>query len=946
MRHVHSSPFRSFACIVLLAAGSCDRGGSTAASTPAPATAALTCEVADAAGRPLGGVSVRNPSAGTAATTDGAGVARLDVRSAAETVVVFERDGYADQFRVLELPAGARRSALAVVMVERGVRQPLAAVENGAAAGGGAGARVVLPPGALVDGDGRAVTGEVEVTITPLDVATNVAAFPGAFVGIADGGARTDIVSWGTTEFVFRQAGRELDLAPGAAAEIELPLFVPTHQDGSRVAVGQQLPLWSLDEDTGLWRQEGQGTIVAAADSPTGLAMRASVAHFSWWNVDQAVALGQGNPPFTAFVRCLLEGEAGGAPAQLPAGVVAQVTIVVGNPAQPQATATTSIGAAGEPNLVPAGVPVLLRALAAFARADGAQVRASGTLQGVFEPGGSGDVTIVMNTTTVAPPRIVTPAQTIAVDGQAPVFVQVVVDGPLPDRVEVTANGALVGTFPPQFFYTLQLDVAALPEGTVEVVAAAVDNQVAAASEPRLVVIDRTPPQLQQITPPAGAEVTGQPLFELVFDEAVTAAPFLLREAVVLSVTPVGGNTPQPLPSTATLDASARVLRVQADAPLPLGVAALSWGGLRDVAGNPVAGAVAATWPVARTRQTPALEHVGATIVDAVTSPAGVVHVAHVKAGAQLAVSAFDASSGAWIELPGPIHDGSADTDDPAAIACDSANAPIVALEQTVGGVRSVVVRRWNGAAWQAVGDPFAIAGPAPVRIDLAVDGLDRPVLALTRSLALEVHRFDPIGGDFVVLDAPFFASSQLVFSVDLALAANGDPVVAWAEGVIASNAQQLFARRFAAGAWQPLGGVIDSAGLAGQIGQPSVVAGDAAEVVAYAIATPNGKVLRVRRFDGAAWVDLGFADPIGAGSNNLRPGLARRAGGLVVAWGDVNSSVVRVFDGTSWQTAFRAQGATSAFVPAPQLTARDGQVWLTHQGCCSLAHAVQLLFP
>ena len=54
-------------------------------------------------------------------------------------------------------------------------------------------------------------------------------------------------------------------------------------------AVDDVIPLWSVDETTGLWIEEGAGTVVASADSPTGLALRAEVAHFSWWNADAFV---------------------------------------------------------------------------------------------------------------------------------------------------------------------------------------------------------------------------------------------------------------------------------------------------------------------------------------------------------------------------------------------------------------------------------------------------------------------------------------------------------------------------------------------------------------------------------------------------------------------------------------------------------------------------------
>ena len=65
-------------------------------------------------------------------------------------------------------------------------------------------------------------------------------------------------------------------------------------------------PLWSLNERTGTWIEEGSGRVVAAA-SPSGLALRGEVTHFSWWNHDQFLfPLARPKP------RCLVDTNADG----------------------------------------------------------------------------------------------------------------------------------------------------------------------------------------------------------------------------------------------------------------------------------------------------------------------------------------------------------------------------------------------------------------------------------------------------------------------------------------------------------------------------------------------------------------------------------------------------------------------------------------------------------
>jgi|GEM_PF-2959872 len=155
------------------------------------------------------------------------------------------------------------------------------------------GAYLDLPANALVDQQGNPVTGSVQAYVTPLNTSNDNALqlFPGEFAGtLAGDDTVRQIATYGTTEFYFEQNGQPLNLAPDVQATIELPIYTFNHPDGSGIRIDDLIDLWHLEEQTGLWKNEGQGTVVHSRRSPTTLALRAQVAHFSWWNADASLA--------------------------------------------------------------------------------------------------------------------------------------------------------------------------------------------------------------------------------------------------------------------------------------------------------------------------------------------------------------------------------------------------------------------------------------------------------------------------------------------------------------------------------------------------------------------------------------------------------------------------------------------------------------------------------
>lgn len=275
-----------------------------AGPTPSNTTTAQG-RVLDVGGAPISGAEVRAEPGGTA-TSNGAGDVSVTVGQGVPVRITVAKTGYVEQVVLTEVPDLPDPDAyFEATLLAREPAQSLDATAGGTI-GGADGARVALPAGALVDEDGNPVGGAVDVFVTPVDVVGQIGAFPGRAVGLSPDGTQGPIVTYGTVEYAFEQNGAPLNLEPGAVATIEIPIYAGKMLDGVPVAVGQTHPLWALDPATGGWVQEGQGTVVASATSPSGLALRGQVTHFSFWNCDDP------QPPWYPKPKCLVDTNADG----------------------------------------------------------------------------------------------------------------------------------------------------------------------------------------------------------------------------------------------------------------------------------------------------------------------------------------------------------------------------------------------------------------------------------------------------------------------------------------------------------------------------------------------------------------------------------------------------------------------------------------------------------
>jgi len=279
---------------VVDADGERDATSVTVTVDPGPAPDAtdgvLSGVVTDTSGASIADVTVEVVDGGASGTTDANGEVSLSgLGTGIDLVLRLTASGYAEQFVRTRIPAGTDAGRFEATLITREAAGTVSA-DTGGNVGGSDGTAIDLPPNALVDGNGDPVGGSVDVALTPVDTSNDdeFAAFPGSFGAIERDGQRVRLATLGVAEFLLEQGGDELQLAPGATAELTIPLYA-TQLDGNALAAGDTIPFWSLDEATGEWVREGTGTVIASSDSPTGLALTFTVSHLSWWNLDVVV---------------------------------------------------------------------------------------------------------------------------------------------------------------------------------------------------------------------------------------------------------------------------------------------------------------------------------------------------------------------------------------------------------------------------------------------------------------------------------------------------------------------------------------------------------------------------------------------------------------------------------------------------------------------------------
>ncbi|MBI2298904.1 MAG: carboxypeptidase regulatory-like domain-containing protein [Armatimonadetes bacterium] len=283
MRRVNKLAGLMATALPLLLAG-CGGGGGVVA------LAVVRGIVTNALGVALSGVSVKSGSATAVSGADGSYT--LSVAPGTNLKITASRAGSVDTFEVLTLAAG-QSVPLDFSLNPVGQSTPVTGLLNTpATVTDPRGGEVRLGANTVVDANGAPVDAVTVAVTTALPTDAKFAAsFPGSFVG-TKAGVDAAIESFGfVTIAITSNAGNPCNLAPGATADLALPVD-PAADPGTPT-----IDLWSLNETTGKWVFEA----AAARDASGGTVVyRATVSHFSSWNLDAPIPA---SIPLTVTVR-------------------------------------------------------------------------------------------------------------------------------------------------------------------------------------------------------------------------------------------------------------------------------------------------------------------------------------------------------------------------------------------------------------------------------------------------------------------------------------------------------------------------------------------------------------------------------------------------------------------------------------------------------------------
>lgn len=247
---------------------------------------ALSGIVRDASGTPIEGVSIVSGSSAATTNTDGFfEFDQIQVVSVPNdrSVVRFSKAGYFDVVRSMDADDDAADGASWEVVMCKKENNDFTSVKTYSSSSDQtlqAGEMKIDMPqdGYKVDGTGVGYTGKVKSEMVYLD--PNNERFSemmpgGDLAAVRSDNSSAQLVSYGMTDLnMYAENGDKLQLKDGSKAKLTFP--IPAGMGENPPA---SIPLWSFNEKTGLWEEEGSAAL-------QGNVYVGEVAHFSWVNLD------------------------------------------------------------------------------------------------------------------------------------------------------------------------------------------------------------------------------------------------------------------------------------------------------------------------------------------------------------------------------------------------------------------------------------------------------------------------------------------------------------------------------------------------------------------------------------------------------------------------------------------------------------------------------------
>ncbi|MDR6339161.1 hypothetical protein HNQ91_002212 [Filimonas zeae] len=246
--------------------------------TPEPGVATISGRVTDERKMPVSGAVVKAGATGIA-TTDVDGrftIKNVSIDKKAGAIRV-EKDSFFTGVKTLVVGAGNENN-VAVQLLRKKVAGTFSAASGGTVTLPSGGGKVAFPAeGVMNEATKAAYTGTVTTSAFFFD--PTAAGFeniiPGALRGLDSNNRETGLQSFSMIAVELTGAnGQKLQLAAGKTATITFA--IPA---GLRAQAPATIPLWYLNETTGLWKEEGRAT-------RQGNTYVGTVTHFSYWNCD------------------------------------------------------------------------------------------------------------------------------------------------------------------------------------------------------------------------------------------------------------------------------------------------------------------------------------------------------------------------------------------------------------------------------------------------------------------------------------------------------------------------------------------------------------------------------------------------------------------------------------------------------------------------------------
>ena len=233
----------------------------------------VTLRIQTTAGIPLSGARIQ---VGTfRGISDAGGFLRLSRLTPGRMTARIEHPGYAETFKVLRASENTKTLARVYMVKERlrllknmsrSQKITMSDIE------------IEIPGGTFVNDKGQTVE-SARLKFAPLHVrGREVFAMPGEFLGRDSSGKTTPLESFGAASISLYSLkdGGELKIKPGKYLILRMP-----YQNKSKKKAGA--PMWSLNENTGIWEKEFDGRLFKKGDKTW---FEARLPHLSWWNCD------------------------------------------------------------------------------------------------------------------------------------------------------------------------------------------------------------------------------------------------------------------------------------------------------------------------------------------------------------------------------------------------------------------------------------------------------------------------------------------------------------------------------------------------------------------------------------------------------------------------------------------------------------------------------------